>query len=90
MKTVVEELLDKLKEASAVDDKAYRHIENMRGIWLEKEKQQIINAVQWKGKSNMGKVYFDSLFNRKKKEADNWCDQREAMFNAHKRSENEG
>jgi len=29
---------------------------------LEVEKQQIINAVEWNYKSNMGQVYYDAMF----------------------------
>lgn len=45
MKTVVEELLDELKESCQTDDIVYMHFESRRQYWLEKEKKQLINAV---------------------------------------------
>lgn len=48
MKTVVEELLDELKESCQTDDIVYMHFESRRQYWLEKEKKQLINAVELK------------------------------------------
>ena len=34
---------------------------------LEMEKQQIINAVEWNYKSNMGEVYYNAVYKNKEK-----------------------
>lgn len=65
MKTVVEKLLDELKSISSLDDAVYMHFESRRQNWLDKEKEQIIRAVEWNDRSNMGEVYYNAVYNDK-------------------------
>jgi len=57
--TAVEWLIDELKD-NGIDylDLAYEIIEQAK----EMEKQQIIAAVEWNYKSNMGEVYYNALY----------------------------
>ena len=74
--TAVEQLIKELTEVERnLINKTYLHLNNsLAGIKLkaifdkakEIEKQQIINAVEWNYKSNMGEIYYDATFKKNK------------------------
>lgn len=62
MKTVVEQILDELKDSCEINNVVYMHFESRRAYWMEKAKQEIIQAVEWNYKSNMGEVYYNAKY----------------------------
>lgn len=66
MQTVLQELIDHISNCQ--NDNFISDIEYLKEKaieFLEKEKQQIIDAVEWNNKSNMGEVYYKSKFKNK-------------------------
>jgi hypothetical protein len=70
-KTAMMQLRDRLqvKESSCTNYDAiqvYKSLINLINTeLLEIEKQQIVDAVEWNYKSNMGEVYYNATFNPK-------------------------
>jgi hypothetical protein len=63
--TAVQELLQWVRATMPMDLDTPQMIETKIQSLLEKEKQQIINAVEWDYKSNMGEVYYESMYGGK-------------------------
>ena len=40
----------------------YEEMQSQMDYFLEKEKKQIIDAVEWNYKSNMGEVYYNAMY----------------------------
>ena len=40
----------------------YEEMQSQMDYFLEKEKKQIVDAVEWNYKSNMGEVYYNALY----------------------------
>jgi hypothetical protein len=59
MKTAVEWLIEKLTPSIALQQK---YINELKEQAKKMEKQQIIDAVEWNYKSNMGEVYYNATF----------------------------
>ena len=62
-----DELQDRMNRAVFANEfNAYKNIYNLINTeLLEIEKQQIVDAVEWNYKSNMGEVYYNATFNPK-------------------------
>ena len=61
MKTAVEWLIKELTPSIALQQK---YIDELELKAKEMEKEQIIDAVEWNYKSNMGEVYYKSTFKK--------------------------
>jgi hypothetical protein len=64
-KTAMQQIFERINLWLPINDPLRMELESDMAMWLEKEKQQIINAVEWDYKSNMGEVYYESMYGGK-------------------------
>jgi hypothetical protein len=65
--TAVEWLKNEMAKKIIISDKFEKSTLDLFIEALEMEKQQIINAVEWNYKSNMGEVYYNAVYKNKEK-----------------------
>jgi hypothetical protein len=61
-KTAMQQIFERINLWLPINDPLRMELESDMAMWLEKEKQQIINAVEWDYKSNMGEVYYEAMY----------------------------
>ena len=64
-KTAMPQIFERINLWLPINDPFRMELESDMAMWLNKEKQQIINAVEWDYKSNMGEVYYESMYGGK-------------------------
>ena len=64
-KTAMQQIFERINLWLPINDPLRMELESDMAMWLNKEKQQIINAVEWDYKSNMGEVYYESMYGGK-------------------------
>jgi hypothetical protein len=64
-KTAMQQIFERINLWLPINDPFRMELESDMAMWLNKEKQQIINAVEWDYKSNMGEVYYESMYGGK-------------------------
>jgi hypothetical protein len=64
-KTAMQQIFERINLWLPINAPLRMELESDMAMWLEKEKQQIINAVEWDYKSNMGEVYYESMYGGK-------------------------
>ena len=61
----MQQIFERINLWLPINDPFRMELESDMAMWLNKEKQQIINAVEWDYKSNMGEVYYESMYGGK-------------------------